>query len=867
MAGRTLHVVSHTHWDREWYMSLDRHRRRLITLLDELLDRLDADPDFGSFHLDGQTIPLDDYLAVRPHQRARLAAAAQAGRLTVGPWYILQDEFLTSAEAQVRNLLYGLEHAREFGPPLMVGYLADAFGHIGQMPAILAGFGIDNAVFARGLKTIDPNAPADAPPSERGYPSELTWRAPSGDEVLVVYMSNWYANAMDLPSDPAALAERFRAITAATERYALTDQLLLMNGCDHTPCQLHISELLATAREQLDDTIIHSRLDDYVAAVRAAKPDLPLAEGELRSEWTNGWGTLTNVLSARLYIKQANWRAQKRLEQHFEPLQALAGLAGAPVDRDFRRHMWKRLLENHPHDSICGCSVDHVHREMMTRFAGLRELSDQLITEQMEGLAARVDTTCAVGDEVPVVVFNPLGHPRREMVTVTVEFPEGTPGPGTRVVDANGTPVRLGEVMFWGPKWGFRLPADRFRETYTAERMDISFEADLPAFGTAVYRVVPPAGEGQGGGEPWRGPQILENATMRVFLREDGLYDLELKGSEQRWEGLGELVLGRDIGDEYIYRAPAGDVEHAADEQDGWTVDSGGRSAHQRAHFKQREFPTTAEDEDWPFFAGELRVIQRISLPTDEPRLEVWSRIINQSAQSYRLRVLFPTDAKTEVASADGHFEVVERSIATHPAWTNPSNCQPNLDFVDVSDQRGGLTVANRGLPEYEVLRDGRNTIALTLLRGVDRLGDWGDFPTPEAQCRGANTAEFAVIPHAGGLRGSGADLLARGYNTAPVAIQTDAHPGAAAGSLLALEPAELVISAVRWAEDREAFLVRFYNPYAAPVSATLRVDLPVSHAWRCRLDESRTADLGALVDGALRIDVGGREIVTIELG
>ena len=109
MAGRTLHVVSHTHWDREWYMSLDRHRRRLITLLDELLDRLDADPDFGSFHLDGQTIPLDDYLAVRPHQRARLAAAAQAGRLTVGPWYILQDEFLTSAEAQVRNLLYGLE--------------------------------------------------------------------------------------------------------------------------------------------------------------------------------------------------------------------------------------------------------------------------------------------------------------------------------------------------------------------------------------------------------------------------------------------------------------------------------------------------------------------------------------------------------------------------------------------------------------------------------------------------------------------------------------------------------------------------------------------------------------------------------------
>ncbi len=857
MAGCTLHVISHSHWDREWYMPFELHRRRLVRLMDDLLDVLDNDPEFGSFHLDGQSIPLEDYVEIRPGQRERLVKAARERRLTVGPWYVLQDEFLTSGEAQVRNLMYGLQVAREFGEPLRVGYLADAFGHIGQMPAILAGFDIHNAVFGRGLRTRNPELPADLPIEQRGYPSELTWRGADGTDITAIYMANWYANAMDIPSEPEACVARFEAIRAACQRYATTSHLLLMNGCDHTPCQLNISSLLATARERLDDTIIHSRLDDYVAAVLSEAPELPVASGELRSEYTDGWTTLTNVLSARLYLKQANWRCQQALERYLEPLSAVRGLAGDKVDRDQRRYLWKRLLANHPHDSICGCSADAVHREMETRFSKVEELANQLLVEQLDAVAASLDTSWLADDEVAVVVHNALAFDRTDLVQVEVSFPDGTELDSVALRDAAGQAIEPAWVEDQGRVWDYRLPDDRFRQAYHCRRATVAFEARVPAFGCSVYAARPVVGEEPTVGEA--GP-VLENASLRVELRSGGLLDITDKASGRTWAGLNQLVLGGDEGDEYIYRAPEGDQEQPLPGHDHvyWNVDPSGRRAE--------------AFDLWVLHGerGDAREVVGVSLiaslPTDGPRVELEARLHNDGARCFRVRAQFPTDAQTSVATADGHFEAVERAIDTWSGWTNPSNCQPCLDFVDVSDATGGVCVANRGLPEYEVLRDGRNTIAITLLRAVDRIGDWGDFPTPDAQCDGENVAEYAIIVHTGGLTESGADLEARAYNTPLLATQTDRHAGAEPTSWLRLSPSRLVISAVRWAEERDAFIVRLYNPYGDRVEATLANGLGLTHAWRCRLDEERVEDLGAIGEAGLALSVGPREIVTLEL-
>ncbi|MFD1733194.1 hypothetical protein ACFSC4_21810 [Deinococcus malanensis] len=151
----TVHVYHHTHWDREWWSTRERFRFRLVHTVDAILDALAAGPDLASFVLDGQTLVLKDYLQVRPGRRDELIRQIRDGRLFVGPWHILPDEFLVSGEATLRNLWLGERTARDLGVEVSrVGYLPDQFGHIAQMPQLLRGFGIDSAVVWRGSAAL-----------------------------------------------------------------------------------------------------------------------------------------------------------------------------------------------------------------------------------------------------------------------------------------------------------------------------------------------------------------------------------------------------------------------------------------------------------------------------------------------------------------------------------------------------------------------------------------------------------------------------------------------------------------------------------------------------------------------------------------
>lgn len=882
MPGKTLHVVSHTHWDREWYLPVEVQRRRLVKLLDDVLEVIDRDPAFHSFHLDGQTIPIEDYLEIRPGQRERFAAAAAAGKIAVGPHYILQDEFLTSAEAQVRNLLYGMADARAWGPVLMVGYLADAFGHIGQMPAILRGFGIDNAVFGRGLNPLDPDADT---PEEAGYHSEVTWRGADGSTVLGIWMANWYANAMDLPREAEALRARLAAIQAGCERFATTPHLLLMNGCDHTPCQLDISHILATARELIDDEIVHSRLDEYVAAVRESVGELETVQGEMRSRYTAGWHVLTNVLSSRLYLKQANWRCQTELEKFVEPLQAIGALVFArdgvrPMDestagdRDFRRHLWKKLLENHPHDNICGCSCDAVHRDMEVRFEKVEQGARQLSDELLRALARHVDTRWVPAEAQAVLVYNPFGAEQTGLVTATVDFPEDTELGSVLLRDADGEPVPCWIEEDLSIAWDYWLPDDRFRESFRARRVRISFTATVPAVGYAVYAAHPsPAPEE----EPEELPGVLENEYLRVVVHNPGVFDIHDKVTGEAWYDLNVIWYGRDVGNEYDYRAPAEDVRYRLDERAGSGLDEPLGFCQKRPGYQLYEgsamlFDADAEDPDEIDIDSEGELFDlsfefRIVLPDGARRVEIRTEIGHEMGANFRLRAHFPTVIHATHADADGQFECVQRPIVPWSGWENPSDCHPCQAFVEVGDATGGLTIANRGLPEYEVLRDGRHTIAVTLLRSVGEIGDWGKFPTPDAYCCRDNLAEYAVIPHGGGDERA-SHAAARAWNAPLRAVTTGGTGGQlpSRGSFLRLDPPELVLSAVRWAEEREALIVRFYNPYDEPQTARLQNGLGLTTAWRCRLDETRVEPLGEFAE-TLELAVGAKEIVTVELG
>lgn len=270
---QTAHIIPHTHWDREWYLPYEKHHVLLIGLMDTLLDALEQDPDYRSFHLDGQTIILEDYLQVRPEKQELLKRFIQEGRISIGPWYILQDAFLTSGEANLRNLQIGHRDAAQYGRIAKVGYFPDTFGNIGQAPQILRQAGIDNAVFGRGVKPTGFNNTV----SDAGYESsfsELIWEGPDGSQVLGILFANWYSNGMEIPVDEAEAVSYWKHKLADAGKYASTTQLLFMNGCDHQPVQTDLSEALAMARELYPETeFVHSSFGEYLDSLREAQPE------------------------------------------------------------------------------------------------------------------------------------------------------------------------------------------------------------------------------------------------------------------------------------------------------------------------------------------------------------------------------------------------------------------------------------------------------------------------------------------------------------------------------------------------------------------------------------------------------------------
>src|SRR5437588_9740981 len=393
---RTVAIVPHTHWDREWYSPFQTFRLKLVDLRDVLLPALEADPSYARFMLDGQMAVVDDYLALRPDAEERLRRLAASGRLSVGPWYVLMDEFCVSGETIVRDLQLGLERAAAFGGHMDVGYLPDMFGHVAQMPQLLRLAGFEHAVVWRGVP---------AAVDRTGF----WWTAPDGSTVRAEYLWVGYGNGASVPDDAKALVRRIGAHEAELGD-ALVGPMLWMNGTDHQTPQPWLGRVVAEANEIQDDyRLVVTSLPEYLAG--APVEGLPAWKGELRS------GARANLLmgvsSNRVDVKQAAARAERSLERRAEPLCALF-LAPELWPVAELRLAWTEMIRNSAHDSSCACPVDEVVDAVLNRYAEARQVGDGLARRALRGLAA---STAAPG---PVVV-NASARVRGGVVELVLE--------------------------------------------------------------------------------------------------------------------------------------------------------------------------------------------------------------------------------------------------------------------------------------------------------------------------------------------------------------------------------------------------------------------------------------------------------------
>ena len=892
----TIYMVTKTHWDREWYMNYQKTRIKLVHLIDNLLDILDKDPEFVSFMMDGQTLPLYDYLEVKPYNRDRLEKYIKNGRIVIGPWYILPDEILITGESHIRNYLMGTRIAKDFGVEKMqVGYLPDSFGHPSQMPQILQKLGMDTIMFWRGA-----TAEIDK--------TEFMWKAPDGTEVLTILMPDGYFTGAELPDDGEAVAKRIDKYVERFASLATTDIIYLSNGGDHLEPVPYLSSVIKEANKLLQSgKIIHTTLPNFIAEIKKAIPeDLKIVSGELCG--VNKSILLASTLSTRTYLKQENHKVSRLLENYLEPIFSISAGQGNEYPQDILLTAWKYLLKNLPHDSICGCSVDEVHRDMLYRYNQVYEIGGEL-DEVLSKFYRKINTSSIDGDYA-VTVMNTTSNARTDMVDAEMDFDEKLLSAQDFSAAIDGNPLKVdGEELYTGKRlptavkaydggreipcilnsaWvSNKLELDylRFPHQYNVNRCKISLLAkDVPAMGYKTFKVIPLYGDDDTATNHDMNCIAIENEHYRVIpCMENGSVTILNHETGKTLEGVNMLADSGDCGDEYTYCPPENDFTVYSD------------PASIRARMIERNdarqsfeitgvmnLPATVEGLN----AGRtsttvccgFRTV--VTLYSGIKRIDVKTTVDNK-AKYHRLRVLFPTGVESEYSWSAGTFSVDRRPVnpPLDPNWQELFYTHPQKDFCEVNDGKSGLTVANRGLHEYEVYNEnGQSIIAVTLLRCTEQIsrqfiktrkapGGWNE-KAPEGQCIGTWDFEYSIIPHKDGWEKSGTYLTSHEYNVPMKAIQV---PVSSDGelppvhSVFEFDRKEFVVSAFKKCEFSHEYILRFYNSTESCISGKVKFNTDLKKAWLADLKED-VIRLLDIKDQYVDVEAKPFEIVTLKV-
>jgi mannosylglycerate hydrolase len=846
-------LVSHTHWDRAWYLTFNEFRVRLVSMIDRIIDMLERDPSFNCFVLDGQVVLIEDYLEIKPPKSLRIKKLIQQGRLVVGPWYVLPDLFLVSGESIIRNLQIGLKMAKSWGNELKVGYVPDPFGHPAQLPQILKGLDIDNFIFMRGMPECISKLDT----------LHFNWLAPNGTSIRAYYTKEGYFNASTLgyshvigrydvskPSFELARAQ----VTEALEKFSTLEPkslYLLNNGIDHMPEQPEIPKFIRKLNKELDSCeIIHASFADFIDELKTIDCTYSY-EGDLLGNPDHP--ILSSVYSARMYIKQQNHYAQSLIEKYTEPIGVLKQLhTEIPVDVNLLKHCWITLLKNHPHDDICGCSIDGVHEDNETRFREVIETSKTLITESIEEMVKFGFTKGYEGEHryKDVFLFNP--HPFEHNFRIK-----------TKIIFANEDPIHEEQ----------KIPFRKLRA--------------YDAFGKTIQLTI------TGSQSPYLDAQFIQHTWGRIYEVE---FDITL--SPVAYQVLRFVEIQEELVELNLLKASSIESKNSTEAKGGirnsyysisftnhkWTLkclqtgcefvnpllfeyqrDNGDTYSFSRFEAKSYHATLIKIKQD-SIRSNVLLLTYELNIPSGLPSKETLtkdaaenlSRIelnvqveldssksikttieYDNTARNGRLRALYTIGFETSTSYAESQFKevrhimVAEQKSKDHPKrYENyPGELQytthHQVDYCYVTQGNKFMWVANRGLPEYELVNyKGHTHIAITLHRAVGYLSVSNgsirrpqagpSIPTPGAQCIRTIKAELSF----GSLLGQKTDLIkeAKAFAHPAYAVPLPILHGAPTvgvlprhHSLLEIHNSNILLSAF-YAHEDKYYVIRLYN-------------------------------------------------------
>ena len=798
---QTIYLVPHTHYDVAWAFSKEDYLQINEGILEEAL-KLMKTSNF-KFSIE-QTFLLESLEERNPKLWQGLKEMIKKGKLEiVDGQYLMPDTMLPSGEVLVREILFGKRYCKErFGIDVPVAWAADSFGMNSQLPQIYKKAGYNWLAFRRGAKTEITQ-------------SEFLWKGLDGTIILSHWMPLGYRAGLDLHK----WAQSFTDLS----KYASTPHILMPCGSGSMPPQPEIPKALSNWNITHPDIEMRMATPrEFFQALEKTERKLETVEGELYDDELEE--IFPQVCTSRIWIIQKA-REGENLLITAEEFATIAWLLGADYPAGEFREAWKKFLFIAFHDIITGCGVDDIYGEVREIFDFLKEQLSNILTRSLDYIANKINTKGKA-----IAVFNPLPWSVTNWVEANAESSQG-------------------------------------------------FAAELPPLGYKVYSGVTLEEETKGKIEV--GEEQIETPFFKVTVdKGTGIIDILDKESGFSVKG-NEIVIDDEIGDLYYHRSRFTDL-----------IKSESGEGFQYGSFKPKSFKIEKgvsktkiifEDEyyclTWPYRLKErfpprlykyktLDIHKEVTLFRDIPRIEFTTKV-NNKYPNIRLSVKFDTGINRKVYFRETQFGVIPEPTETFTRETGPQPSGiPNfMSWFDLSDGMRGITFMNKGLPAASIKEGSVHIRLLRSINGLSADGISGPLvPTPDALELRPYTFEYALQMHKGDWRQSEMYQHAQEFLHSPLCIPANSQGDMPAEfSFLELSPNNLILSALKKAEDSDDVILRFFETAGISTRAEIKMFREIKRAAIVDLLEREEKELYTY-GSSLGLEVKPFEIVTLKL-
>ena len=878
---RKIHVIPHSHWDREWYFTTSRSKVYLMKDLGDVLNTLENDPEFKYFMVDAQGSLLDDYIKWRPQDKERISKLVNDGRLVIGPWYTQTDQLVISGESIVRNMYYGMKRCESFGKYMNVGYVPDSFGQSGNMPQIYRQFGIEDTLFWRGVS------------DDMVKHTDYNWRGDDGSVVFTTQIPFGYYIGGNIPEEPEENEEFWQkeCLEKAGGRSA-TRHIYFPNGFDQAPVRTNLPQLVKERNEKdPENEYVISCIEDYIKDVKSENPELEEVQGELVI--AKHMRIHKSIFSSRSDLKVMNTQIQNYVTNVMEPLLTISYNLGNEYPHEAVAEIRKLLFENAAHDSIGSCISDTANEDVYVRYKQARDIAVNLVELHSRLIATNVKNDA----DMTFTAINTLPQKRKDTVIVKTYVPGGK----FAIIDEKGNDVDytiiksrdltdyvLSQTIMLDPSRKFYVP-DQVLEVTMAIKAN-----DVPALGYVQYSI----DTQKDSHKETADKKVLENKYYTIEVEENGSLTIVDKANNVTYKNQGILVENGDDGDSFNYSPPRKDMEVFSNESK-CTVKISGSDIYDQAeiHFDM-VVPADLDERAEGKVSVTMLVDMTVALRKDSKVIDFNVKVDNKGL-SHRLCVLFDSQIVSAFNYADQQFGLIKRpnyyekemklymesmnnktekkaGIQELANWANdqstwqepPISIEPTQSYVSLTDGKTGIAVIPQGVREYEVLDDSK--IRLTLFRTYGFMGKEnliyrpgrasGEriIETPAAQLLKEMEFNFGFTSYAGDINDSDIDTLAKQYNT-NLEVYTYAEflngrlifsqreiegQNAKIHSLFETE-GNPVVSAVKKAEEDDGYIIRLYNGKDhKDLDDKIKFNFDIKEAYYTNLKEEKTEEI-----------------------